>query len=224
MQADLKKIIEDMGSGMILRPRAACLDGFDFSAQANSFAYCLPRTRNGPWTHVELGYPSSQRDELLPYADDPGNPTQSIYPKTPVHTVALLVLASGGRVPNGNCGDGPSKKQTKKQSSAPPPPLAVKTKGCSAAKAESLLFDWAQRAVLGTPEEEMGARFEFVDKNGGVDLDWNGVCAAVLSAGLTNPSEGFKPQAAKVMEMIAMETGVAKAPSNARKPKTRRSL
>lgn len=37
-----------------------CEDGFFFSVQASEFHQCHPRNSLGPWTHFEVGYPSSK--------------------------------------------------------------------------------------------------------------------------------------------------------------------
>ena len=47
-----------------------CLDGFTVSVQASSFNYCDPRTDTGPYTSVELGYPSAADDLIMKYAED----------------------------------------------------------------------------------------------------------------------------------------------------------
>ena len=36
-----------------------CKDGTKISVQASHFHYCSPRTDEGPWTAVEIGYPTA---------------------------------------------------------------------------------------------------------------------------------------------------------------------
>lgn len=73
-----------------------CADGFEFSAQASSVAYCEPRDSAGPWTKVEVGFPSGLVPEFMPYAEDPDRPTQTVYGWVPVEIVEQVVNAHGG--------------------------------------------------------------------------------------------------------------------------------
>jgi len=43
-----------------VRPWIICADGFTFSVQASETHYCRPRTNRGPYSAVEVGYPSSR--------------------------------------------------------------------------------------------------------------------------------------------------------------------
>jgi hypothetical protein len=52
-----------------VRPRVTFADGTSVSIQASSFHYCSPRTNEGPWDEVEIGFPSRELPELLPYAE-----------------------------------------------------------------------------------------------------------------------------------------------------------
>lgn len=73
-----------------------CADGLDFSVQANSTAYCTPRTDDGPYTAVEVGFPSQRVEELMEYAEDPERPTRTVYGWVPVEVVERIVEAHGG--------------------------------------------------------------------------------------------------------------------------------
>ena len=43
---------------MFRRPHVICEDGVRLSVQANAMAYCEPRNDIGPYTSVEVGFPS----------------------------------------------------------------------------------------------------------------------------------------------------------------------
>jgi hypothetical protein len=74
---------------------AVCADGFTVSIQAHHGAYCSPRDDVGPYSAVEVGYPNRTDALLLPYAEDPGSPTDTVYGYVP-STVVLEVLQSHG--------------------------------------------------------------------------------------------------------------------------------
>ena len=65
--------------------RVVCADGFNMSIQADEFVYCSPRNNDGPYTAVEIGFPSHHEDLILEFAEDQG-----------------ITIDSGCRV--GNCG------------------------------------------------------------------------------------------------------------------------
>jgi len=75
-----------------------CLDGFTVSVQASSYNYCDPRTDTGPYTSVELGYPSAADDLIMKYAEDDSQPTETVYGWVPCSTVSLLIAKHGGMV------------------------------------------------------------------------------------------------------------------------------
>jgi len=75
-----------------------CADGFRMSVQGNSGAYCEPREDYQTYTEVEVGYPSMEELLLKPYAEDPDNPTGTVYGWVPVTTVALVCAKHGGVV------------------------------------------------------------------------------------------------------------------------------
>src|SRR5690606_10699604 len=87
-----------------------CRDGFEVSVIAGAGTYCTPRPRwpvadpvpvdyPGPYSHVEVGYPSQRPepwDEWERYAEDPEQPTDTVYAYVPVALVRALVAAHGG--------------------------------------------------------------------------------------------------------------------------------
>lgn len=107
----------------IVRPRVICNDGFSVSLQANNIAYCTPRITQGllegklyfdgsfdfdgngtngfidefiPYVEVELGYPSEVDENLLPYAEDASNPTNTVYGYVPIEIVDSMIQRHGG--------------------------------------------------------------------------------------------------------------------------------
>jgi len=75
-----------------------CADGLSFSAQANSTSYCSPRNDVGPYVAVEVGFPSQRVEELMEYAENPDQPTETVYGWVPVEVVEKIVNDRGGRV------------------------------------------------------------------------------------------------------------------------------
>lgn len=78
-------------------PRIVCADGFSLSVQAGAMAYSTPR-QDGllQYDAVEVGFPSARVPELLAYAEDLEEPTQTIYPYVPVDLVNAIILSHGG--------------------------------------------------------------------------------------------------------------------------------
>jgi hypothetical protein len=93
---------DDVGGGYRfarVRPRIACVDGFDVSVQAGSLLYATPRTDEGPWSAVEVGFPSARPepwDEWSQYAEEPDNPTETVYSYVPLTMVEALIASHGG--------------------------------------------------------------------------------------------------------------------------------
>lgn len=87
-----------------LNPRMIAADGFSMSVQANEYAYCLPRDNEGPYTHVECGFPSSKplTQALLDYAELCGTDdyTETVYGYVPIEIVLAEFEAHGGLVGN----------------------------------------------------------------------------------------------------------------------------
>ena len=74
--------------------------GFSISIQASSCHYCEPRrTFEGPYTEVELGFPSCSEELLIPYMeDDCCKPENTVYPYVPVEVVDKVIKKHGGIV------------------------------------------------------------------------------------------------------------------------------
>ena len=76
-----------------------CADGFSMSVQASETAYCTPRkTGAARYYEVEVGFPSSREDLLMQYAEDRGNPTETVYGYVPTNIVSLVIAKHGGIV------------------------------------------------------------------------------------------------------------------------------
>ena len=92
--------------------KITCADGFSLSIQASSFHYCSPRRDWGPWTAVEVGFPSSKDPLLEEFAEDPNAPVekgrdgsvsvQTVYGWVPAAVVKALLEKHGG-VASGEC-------------------------------------------------------------------------------------------------------------------------
>jgi hypothetical protein len=103
--------------------RVTCADGFHLSVIAGGGTYCSPRpalcgtphgrhteyrfpftsdapcTYPGPFTEVEVGYPSERPepwDQWQPLCEDPREPTDTVYGFVPVTLVRALIAAHGG--------------------------------------------------------------------------------------------------------------------------------
>ena len=80
-----------------INKRIVCKDGFSISVQASESSYCTPRKDEGPYTHVECGYPSSEpKGKLLEFAEDPNEPTETLYPYVPLSIVKAELEFHGG--------------------------------------------------------------------------------------------------------------------------------
>ena len=78
---------------------AICADGFRMSVQANPTAYCVPRSGiPTAYTLVEVGFPSEEEPLLMPYADSPLTPTDTVYGYVPVEIVTTVLVKHGGLV------------------------------------------------------------------------------------------------------------------------------
>lgn len=72
-----------------------CADGLRLSVQASAGHYCEPREDFGPWSMVEVGFPSERVEDLMPYAETPSDPTNTVYGWVPVEVVERVIEAHG---------------------------------------------------------------------------------------------------------------------------------
>lgn len=81
------------------RPWIECADGFTVSVQAGEYLYCSPRINGAEkYERVELGYPSAEDELIIDYAEDPGEPTKTVYGYVPIEIVVKLIEKHGGIV------------------------------------------------------------------------------------------------------------------------------
>lgn len=73
-----------------------CADGFTMSVQASHFHYCEPRKDRGPHTKFEVGFPSEVEPLLMDYAENPDDPTQTVYGWVPADIVDQVIAKHGG--------------------------------------------------------------------------------------------------------------------------------
>lgn len=78
-------------------PEVFCVDGFHMSVQTGWTHYCQPRLNEGPWSSVEVGFPSERVEEFMPYIDGKdSDPTNTVYGYVPLAIVAEVVDRHGG--------------------------------------------------------------------------------------------------------------------------------
>ena len=76
-----------------------CADGFNMSVQAHDGAYCEPRRdAQKKYTLVEVGFPSAHEELIMPWCEDDGNPTETVYGYVPVDVVTNVIVKHGGMV------------------------------------------------------------------------------------------------------------------------------
>lgn len=74
-----------------------CNDGTKLSVQASRSHYCIPRNDFGPYTHVEVDYPTAvPHDDMLAFAEDIECPTETVYGYVPVGIVNEFIQTHGG--------------------------------------------------------------------------------------------------------------------------------
>jgi hypothetical protein len=76
-----------------------CADGLKLSVQAGNLHYCTPRNNAGPYTAVEVGYPTRVVPEFAEYAEDADKLTDTVYPQVPAHLVLEVINTHGGVAP-----------------------------------------------------------------------------------------------------------------------------
>lgn len=93
---DLNEYIKTHRMNEYMTRAITCKNGFTISVQASKHHYSRPKDSNGPWTHVECGFPSERVEELMEWADDAQTPTETVYGYVPVEVVEKVILAHGG--------------------------------------------------------------------------------------------------------------------------------
>jgi len=86
-------------AGTARNRQVVCADGFTMSVQAHAGAYCIPKMTDAPvYREVEVGFPSRREEFLMPYAEEPDKPTQTVYGWVPVQVVTNVLAKHGGIV------------------------------------------------------------------------------------------------------------------------------
>jgi len=75
-----------------------CADGFKMSVQAGSAHYCTPQNGRGPYSAVEVGFPSKAEPLLMKWAEDRDDPTNTVYGWVPADVVKRVIAKHGGMV------------------------------------------------------------------------------------------------------------------------------
>ena len=75
-----------------------CADGFNISIQESQGHYSSYNKKTNKFTSVELGFPSETDELIIKYADDPDEPTETVYPYVPVEVVSKLIKKHGGTI------------------------------------------------------------------------------------------------------------------------------
>ena len=85
-------------TGVVARmPRLILADGVSLSVQASEYSYSSPRDNKGPYTKVEVGFPSETPPEVWKeFAEDWDKPTNTVYSYVPLTMVMLYIGAHGG--------------------------------------------------------------------------------------------------------------------------------
>ena len=83
-----------------VRPGIVCTDGTTLSVQASAGHYCTPRDSEGPYTAVEVGFPSASWPEAAEYKEggDSIDDSQTVFAYVPVELVEAYIEAHGGAV------------------------------------------------------------------------------------------------------------------------------
>ncbi len=88
------------GLGVVFKPhspRIHCYDGTTLSVQVGENLYCTPRFNNGPWSKVEVGFPSRAFPELAEYQDgDSETQENSVFGYVPIEIVESIIEQCGG--------------------------------------------------------------------------------------------------------------------------------
>lgn len=68
------------------------------SVQAGDGLYCEPRVNleSGEYATCEVGYPSQKEELLMPYIEDPTEPTKAVCPYVPVEVIEQVIEKHGG--------------------------------------------------------------------------------------------------------------------------------
>jgi len=82
------------------RKPVVCEDGFSMSVQASEYHYCSPRISGlgESYIAVEVGFPTEEENLLIEHAEDPDEPTGTVYPYVPAQVILDVIEKHGGMV------------------------------------------------------------------------------------------------------------------------------
>ncbi len=90
---------KDVVMGDYQRAHAKCADGLTVSIQASRWHYSEPRqTFSDKFESLELGFPTERDELIMPYAQSPEYPTETVYPYVPWDVVEKMVEKHGNIV------------------------------------------------------------------------------------------------------------------------------
>jgi hypothetical protein len=78
------------------RPLIVCKDGFSISVQASEAHYSVPRKSVKQYSKMEIGYPSQEEKEIIEYAEEAEELTNTVYPYVPFEVVDSVIEKHGG--------------------------------------------------------------------------------------------------------------------------------
>jgi hypothetical protein len=83
----------------VMRPGMMLGDGCTLSIQASELHYCTPRSSSATfYTAWEIGFPSKVIPEILEWAENSDDPTETVYGYVPVDVILNVIKARGGTV------------------------------------------------------------------------------------------------------------------------------
>ena len=87
-------------SDNVLSAEITCVNGLFFKLRVGARCGCMPKSNEGPWTHVEVLGPNRSLSALAPYKS--GNSLHvayAIYQKVPVDLLNSIISRNGGEEP-----------------------------------------------------------------------------------------------------------------------------
>ncbi|OUU74748.1 MAG: hypothetical protein CBC29_06355 [Methylococcaceae bacterium TMED69] len=70
--------------------------GWAASIQASATHFSIPRSNSGPWTHVEIAFPSAEEPLIKEFAEDWYKPLDTVYGYVPAGIIAAIIIKHGG--------------------------------------------------------------------------------------------------------------------------------
>lgn len=79
-----------------VRPRIVCKDGFSMSVQGHPGSYSDPRRNTDTYIKMEIGFPSVIEELILPFAESPEKPTDTVYAYVDCNIIQEVIDKHGG--------------------------------------------------------------------------------------------------------------------------------